>query len=286
MLPCFLCFQQTGIDFTATKHLEGQTLIAEIDAFCHSKQPYLLDLFDRLLWFMRSLNAPEKFDNTPLPVTAVVASLTGKPTRSSGSNERTSSSSSTAWWQTPLSSGGPIPTEYLSQLPSNWPYTAYNIMHSAGKTTSWPFVNPIATSQTVAWLYHSILYNPRPLYTPKEHRTSSMYNPLLANWTHSFIYDTALQTPPPSSLSATPATPRSSPSSPTITQSAVMPLEPDSDGEIRESMKSRSDADKSRTTNAPAMASDGPQATSVGINDLLSIVESMKSKLDAKLVWG
>jgi hypothetical protein len=234
MLPCFLCFQQTGIDFTATKHLEGQTLISEIDAFCHSKQPYLLDLFDRLLWFMRSLSAPERFENTPLPVTAVVASLTGKSTPSSGSNERTSSS--TAWWQTPLPPGGPIPTEYLSQLPSNWPYTAYKIMHSAGKTTSWPFVNPIATSQTVAWLYHSILYNPRPLYTPKEHRTSSMYNPLLTNWTHSFIYDTALTTSPPSSLSAISTTPRSSPFSPTITQSAVMPLGPYNDVEILASM--------------------------------------------------
>jgi hypothetical protein len=113
-----------------------------------------------------------------------------------------------------------------------------------------------------------------------------MYNPLLANWTHNSIYDTALQTPPPSSLSATPATPRSSPFSPTITQSAVMPLEPDSDVEILASMRSKSDADKSSTTNAPAMASDGPQATSVGIDNLLSIVESMKSKLDAKLVRG
>jgi hypothetical protein len=220
-------------------------------------------------------------------MTAVVASLTGKLIPSSGINAPTASNTQ-PWWQTPLTPGGPIPTEYLAQLPSNWPYTAYHIMHSAGPITSWPFVNPNATTQTVAWLYHFLLWNPRPLYTPKAHKSSSMYNPLLDRWTHSFIYDTAIYTPPPSSSSLIAPTPtdiRTSPFSPTIMQSSVMLLEPDSDGEIRASMRSMSDAERSKTTRPAVLGSaDIPDASA--LSEMMLVVESMRSKLDERLGRG
>jgi hypothetical protein len=68
-------------------------------------------------------------------------------------------------------------------------------MHKAGKTTSFPFVNPNATTQTVAWLYHEVLWNPRPLYTPpvekakRKEANATIYQPLLKSWIHQFKYE-------------------------------------------------------------------------------------------------
>jgi hypothetical protein len=223
MESCFECFEQAGVDLNSPQHGEADILISEIKPFCHVNKPYLFDLLLDLISFMRSLSAPGKFNSTPLPLTAVVAALTSYYlTQSSASDQRTSSAS---WWQTHFTAGAPIPTEYLSQLPLNWPYTAYN---SAGKILSWPFVNPSATSQTVAWLYHSMLHNPRPIFTPKVQKSSSYYNPLLENWTRSFVYD---NTPRLSTTAGT--APQRAPFSPTITQAPVMSLEPDTDAERR-----------------------------------------------------
>jgi hypothetical protein len=98
----------------------------------------------------------------------------------------------TPWWSSTLTSGGTIPTEYLAQLPSNWPYTEYGIARKVGKTTSWPLVNPNATSSTVAWVYHELLWNPRPLFTPaaEKAKKGEMYNPQLDGWKHDFLYET------------------------------------------------------------------------------------------------
>jgi hypothetical protein len=115
------------------------------------------------------------------------------------------------------------------------------------------------------------------------HKSSFIYNPLLEDWTHSFIYDTAIYTPPPSSTpSKITATSRTSPFSPTITQASVMPMEPDSDAEIRASMRSRSEAEKSQTTEAAVLGSASvPEGTE--LSELMHVVSSMRSKLDEKM---
>jgi hypothetical protein len=230
MESCFQCFEQAGVDLNSPQHEEVDILISEIENFCHTERPYLFNLLFSLVSFMHALSAPEEFDNTPLPLPAGVASLTPYLIRSSASDQRTSSSSvqrtsSVSWWQIHLTPGAPIPTGYLVQIPLNWPYTAYN---SAGRITSWPFVNPNATSQTVAWLYHSLLHNPRPIFTPRAQKSSPYYNPLLENWTRSFVYDNM----PGLSTTASTAS-RRAPFSPTITQAPVMSLEPDTDAERR-----------------------------------------------------
>jgi hypothetical protein len=268
MKSCLKCFEQAGVDMK-TQHNEVIRLTSEIVAFCNTQPPNLLRLLVRLLAFMQSLGAPEEFNNKPLTVTAVVASLVSDQlTRSSSSDQRTLSdsdqrTSSTSWWQTRLTPGMPIPTAYIAQLPLNWPYTAYN---TAGKITSWPFVNPNATSQTVAWLYHSLLHNPRPIFTPKAHRSEVIYNLVLADWKHSFTDHT---TPAPKTTGDT----SRPPFEPTITQSAILPLDPDSDAERK--------SQDGLGTKPAAAGPDGPSATA--LVNLLSEVASMKSVLDMRV---
>jgi hypothetical protein len=252
-----------------TQHNEVIRLTSEIVAFCNTQPPNLFRLLVRLLASMQSLGAPKDFNNESLTVTAVVASLVSDQlTRSSSSDQRTSSdsdqrTSSTSWWQTRLTPGMPIPTEYIAQLPLNWPYTAYN---TAGKITSWPFVSPNATGQTVAWLYHSLLHNPRPIFTPKAHRSEAMYNPVLANWKHSFAKVT---TPAPKTTKDA----SRSAFEPTITQSEVLSLDPDSDAERRS---------RDGIFTKPAAA--GPEVPSaIALVNLLSEVASMKSVLDMRV---
>ena len=203
----------------------------------------------------------------------------------------------------PLSSGGTIPTEYLSQLPANWPYTEYGIARKAGKTTSWPLVAPNATTQTVAWVYHSVLWNPRPLFTPAAEKSRSngeeptLYNPLLKDWTHSFIYETI--TPPASDVVSTSTTQRSptisapsgKPSTtaksgflPTIAQSSVLSKDTDNDSEIRRSMLSSSSAMSSKTQAIGADVNPMPTAAPTdpsALSELWEEVRSMKSRLGA-----
>lgn len=278
--------------------------------FCHADQPSLFYLLEQLLAWMKTFDAPAKIDAMPAQMTAVVGSLVQQFTFTSGMNQprdgpvtyaTVPGSPASLWWQSTLTANGPIPTEYLAQVPSNWPYTEYGIARRAGITTSWPFVNPNATTQTVAWLYHSMLWNPRPLFTPKASKAAlngALYNPLLYDWTHSFIYDTApyaqaSTTTPPVSGSAS-STRTRTPISPTISQSSVMPKEADSNDEIRASMASKSAAEKSKSvsktaaammevTGAPTMSGGSTKVPEDSMLGLFSdLVESMKDMLDGK----
>jgi hypothetical protein len=68
-------------------------------------------------------------------------------------------------------------------------------------------------------------------------------------------------------------------------QSSVMLLEPDSDGEIRASMRSMSDAERSKTTRPAVLGSaDIPDASA--LSEMMLVVESMRSKLDERLGRG
>jgi hypothetical protein len=96
------------------------------------------------------------------------------------------------WWESKLAYGDPIPTEYLGQLPANWPYHEFGARRKAGKITSWAFVNPNKTAKTVGWLYHSVVWNPRPLVatTQMQGPTTKGYDALLHGWKHEFLYET------------------------------------------------------------------------------------------------
>ncbi|EAT79724.1 hypothetical protein SNOG_12924 [Parastagonospora nodorum SN15] len=89
----------------------------------------------------------------PVQITALVPSLRDEFMWIDGMNRATDGPAS-PWWQTVLSSDGPIPTEYLSQVPRDWPYTEYGVKRKIGLVASWPFVHPNATSVTVAWLFY------------------------------------------------------------------------------------------------------------------------------------
>lgn len=86
----------------------------------------------------------------------------------------------------------PIPTQYLAQLPPRWPYTSYGAARRPDMLTSWALTNPNISSQTVGWVYASLLWDPRPLYTPpaaaalRDNDGGLAYDPLLEGWTHAF----------------------------------------------------------------------------------------------------
>jgi hypothetical protein len=252
MYACVQCFRLNSID-TDTLSTPTMNFLWKVHDFCHTNQPRLYDLLDHVLTFMKSFSAPTNLDNMPEQMTALVDSLRSQFTWTSGMNQATDQPAS-SWWQTSLRPDGPIPTEYLAQIPRNWPYTEYGVARKAGKVTSWPFVNPNATSQTVAWLFHSMLPNPRPLFTPKAMIAAlngSAYNPLLKNWRHSFIYDTVTYTPTPTPTS-TPRTtmpePARTPFSQISPQALVGPIDPgNDDGRIRASTNSQPDVEGSNT---------------------------------------
>jgi hypothetical protein len=93
-----------------------------------------------------------------------------------------------------------------------------------------------------------------------------MYNPVLANWKHSFAKVT---TPAPKTTGDV----SRSPFEPTITQSDVLSLDPDSDAERR----SRDGI----VTKPAAAGPEVPSATVLG--NLLSEVASIKSVLDMRV---
>jgi hypothetical protein len=171
----------------------------------------------------------------------------------------------TPWWSSTLTSGDTIPTEYLAQLPSNWPYTEYGIARKAGKTTSWPLVNPNATSSTVAWVYHELLWNPRPLYTPaaEKAKKGKMYNPGLEGWKHDFLYDTIT---PSVTLPDSTSTSSVSDFRPSNSQGSVLSADA-----ARAAALSASMAAVTGTADADAKA----------LSELAEEVKSMKSRLNA-----
>jgi hypothetical protein len=205
--------------------------VSKVSNFCNTKDPNLFDLAIKLRELMKAAVAPSAYDPYLVRMTSVVDQLQTKFTSTPGMNVPTTSinvpttgmnvpttsinvpttgmivptpsasqptgNGARSWGQSTMTKGDTIPTEYLAQVPPNWPYTEYGIMRKAGKTTSFPFVNPNATTQTVAWLYHQIHWNPRPLYTPPAEKAkrndanahATLYQPLLENWTHQFIYE-------------------------------------------------------------------------------------------------
>ncbi|KAF1917539.1 hypothetical protein BDU57DRAFT_593908 [Ampelomyces quisqualis] len=245
---CFTCFEQAGVDITSPT-TPAIDIIYKIYDFCHSDWPNTYDLLAHYVSFMEALEAPKSFAIIPAYVTGVVSQLSSKFIWQDGMNRNTLARTTTQnWWDTPLSGHNPIPTEYLSQLPAKWPYTAYGLPHH---TASWPLTHPKTSSKTVAWVFHSMLFLPRPLHTPKSHTlVGGMYQPLLDDWTRGFLYTTTMYTPTPTTASATKD---GTPGEPTVTQMEVLPKEADIDAEIRASMRSRSEAEKRTSVGVAAM---------------------------------
>jgi hypothetical protein len=257
ILDCYACIQQAGIDIDAS-NLPPAQFRQKLNDFCNSDQPNAFDLLVVLLYFTQYGRMPEQKALLPpgvSPLTTVFTPTSGmnKATATAPPGPDTTPPPALQWWESTLTPGALIPTEYLAQLPPNWPYTAYAMRRSVGQTTSWPFVHPNTTTQTVAWLYHSLLWYPRPLYTPlaakaaNANANGTAWNPALDGWTHAFIYETLTATALPTTTATTTPPPLVSrnPFVPTLKQSSVLPLDPDSDAEIRASMSSRQEAEKS-----------------------------------------
>lgn len=177
----------------------------KIHNFCNTPVPNLYDLLALFLVWLKSTDEPVD-NNTQLGNIPSISTLADRFTKtdvnqasttvaSSAQNTETSSPEST------LTSGDMIPTQYLQQLPKNWPYTSYGAARKADQTTLFPLTNPNSTSQTVAWLFHEMMWNPRPLFTPPSAR-GEMYQPGLQDWTPAFSNGAALTAI--SSNSATP----------------------------------------------------------------------------------
>jgi len=195
MYACLACFENAGID-TSTPNTAAQDFIWKVHDFCHTDQPSLYDLLDHLLSFMAGLDAPTSLSNMPAQITALVPSLRDDFTWTDGMNRATDAPAN-PWWETVLSPDGPIPTEYLAQVPRDWPYTEYGVKRKYGPVASWPFVRPNKSDQTVAWLFHQVVDNPRPVYTPadvKSRLNGSIWNPGLRDWRRGFVYDTVTVT--------------------------------------------------------------------------------------------
>ncbi|KAF2028189.1 hypothetical protein EK21DRAFT_114104 [Setomelanomma holmii] len=222
-LKCYSCLKQAGLDID-DPHYPPAEFVQKISGFCNSANPNVFDLLVAMLDFTKfarndqavlvpanisSLtNILSMFSSTPgmnVPSTtatsilpSIIPSTSSSTTADPAPNptDPNSATSTQLWWESTLTSNEPIPTEYLAQLPSNWPYTEYGMQRKVGKTTSWPLVHPNTTTQTVAWVYHSVLWNPRPIYTRLSGKGGEeVYQPGLANWTHAFIYETFTTTP-------------------------------------------------------------------------------------------
>lgn len=208
LLNCINCMTAASVDIT-NPNLPTMQLKWKVHDFCNTAQPSLADMFIKLRDWASSTGITRQYASSiGLVIEAVPAKFTATP----GMNAPTTIPSTMTrprpnptrtdglqWWQSTLTFNALIPTEYLAQIPSNWPYTEYGIMRKAGKTTSWPFVNPNATTSTVAWLYASVLWNPRPLVTPAAKKGDGgddgngkgkgMWQPGLEGWVPGFIYE-------------------------------------------------------------------------------------------------
>jgi hypothetical protein len=185
---CFLCLHQAGIDIDNPR-LTTMKLKWKIHDFCNTQSPNLYDLLVLFLAWLKASSEPENV--TRLAGIPAISTFADQWSSTSGMNVPTTtpplvSRPSQTGMETKIGHDA-IPTEYLQQLPSNWPYTAYGIARKAGATTSFPLTNPENAEETVAWIYHEIRWNPRPLYTPPTKRNVPMYQPLLEGWTPSFL---------------------------------------------------------------------------------------------------
>lgn len=171
----------------------------KLNDFCNSRDPNTYDLLRALLAFGVAARVPSGYTQIP----AKIATLTGLedkfkstpgmnvPTSLPQGLARPTPSPSGLWWERTLVFGDPIPTEYLAQVPPKWPYTEYGMGVKVGTTTKWPLTDVNRTESTVAWVYASVLWNPRPLFTRvPEGRTVSegeVWQTLLGGWTQGFI---------------------------------------------------------------------------------------------------
>ena len=174
----------------------------KIHNFCNTAVPNLYDLLALFLVWLKSTDEPVD-NNTELGNIPSISTLADRFTKTDVNQATTTVASSarnteTSWLGSTLTSGDVIPTQYLQQLPKNWPYTSYGAARKAGQTTSFPLTNPNSTSQTVAWLFHEMLWNPRPLFTPPSARGDT-YEPGLEDWTPVFRNGAALTAIPSTS---------------------------------------------------------------------------------------
>jgi hypothetical protein len=243
---CFACFKNAGWDTKSAHSATSQSKWKTYD-FCHADQRNLFDLLSHLFVFMTKTNAQTSFDKMPSQATAVVAQYSDVFTSTPGVNRTTTSPTQTSrpgpgvnsigeteWWDAPLTSGASLPTQYLSQLPANWPYTSHGL---ASSTASWALTQPDSSS-TVAWVLADVSWFPRPLLNSE--------STLLDGWSHAFRYEIVTITSLPSLVPSITTSQIRGPFAPRITQESVLPKEPDSDAEIRASMASSSEAARSR----------------------------------------
>jgi hypothetical protein len=280
-----MCFTTAGYDTSSAGSAASQFIWKTYD-FCHSARPNLYDLLSHLAIFMTNTNAPVSFDKMPPQVTAVVAAYRDVFTSTPGLNQPTTSPAQTsrpglsssgasapgaiatsavarsASWNTSPTPRGSIPTQYLSQLPPNWPYTSHGLTHS---TASWPLTQP-DTSSTIAWVLAAVSWFPRPLLARQN---------LLEHWSHALSYETVtVTTPPPPSIVTSQMR---STFPPSITQGSVLPKEPDSDAEIRASMASARSRPGTKTLVQGMTAA--PDAQAGVVSELEGVVESVRSRL-------
>lgn len=91
-----------------------------------------------------------------------------------------------------------VPSQYWSQIPHHWPYTRYAVGRGSGPTTTSLALTERSSNDddhpvTVGWIYQSLVYNPRPVFTPRTLRggTTGLYQPFLPSWTLSFMQTSA-----------------------------------------------------------------------------------------------
>ncbi|KAL6705462.1 hypothetical protein ACN47E_006727 [Coniothyrium glycines] len=197
ILTCFACFQQAGIDTTSAASATTQ-LKRKLFGLCNAAggDANTYDLLTYVLAWLRSVDGQNP-RNPQLPAAmAAVTSFADRFTSFAGINEPTTT-------PPPASSPSPSPTSsallpqstpsahaavatYLPQLPANWPYTAPAVARHAGQVASSALTLADADTRTVAWLCHSLLWNPRPVHTPFAVRAAARqavpYQPLLEGW--------------------------------------------------------------------------------------------------------
>ncbi|KAH7063909.1 hypothetical protein BKA63DRAFT_572785 [Paraphoma chrysanthemicola] len=293
ILECYTCIRQAGIDIDAA-NLPPAQFRQKTSDFCNSDQPNLFEELLALLYFTQhGRNPDEKGLVRPL-----VSTITNFFTATPGMNRPTTTPTGVPtaidrrWWESTLTQGGLIPTQYLAQLPSNWPYTAYAIRRTAGLMTSWPLTHLNTTSKTVAWVYHSVLWNPRPIYTLKAARSGNgtMYDPALADWTHGFMYEAVTATAGGSTMAkiSSPARVTGNRFVPAVTQSGLLPMETVSNGIESESREgfgastNDSTMKKAMTTQVPLDGGRMPIGPGEVVREWSRLIDEMKG-LESRL---
>lgn len=166
------------------------------------------------------------------------------------------------------------------------------------------WLDPLAmdnSTQTVAWLYHSLVWNPRPLYTPPSalSQTHTFHQPLLDAWTRSATWATTGpgakqgQSQPTATQQSNQAS--GVPAEPTITQISVLPLEPDTPGESSYAQSVVDDRSRSDEASSRSSGSGNGRAGVLGVvtrvankeddgeyRELMDVIASMRSRLGGR----